>query len=128
MVPNSIKINVLSRAVGQLIIHQRKGQYALENAASSSADNFPDCRTYRLFLRNKGSKVRFLMNSSVDVSILLLSTQDKQFLDYKLYAANVTEFKTYVIKMLTLDLGFGQEFHFPFIVSKINKGIWELIF
>lgn len=53
---------------------------------------------------------------------ILVSPQDKQFMEYKLYAANVTYIETYCIKALTLDLGY------PFIVAKINKDILEAIF
>lgn len=48
--------------------------------------------------------------------------QDKQFMEYKLYSANVTYIETYCIKELTFDLGL------LFIVAKISKDILEAIF
>lgn len=63
-----------------------------------------------------------MVDSGVDVIILSASTQDEQFTDYKMHAANWTENQTYGIKMLNLDLGVRREFQLPFIDDKINKG------
>lgn len=63
-----------------------------------------------------------MIDSGVDVIILSASTQDEQFTDYKMYAANRTENQTYGIKMLTLDLGVRREFQLSCIDDKVNEG------
>lgn len=49
--------------------------------------------------------MHFLVDSDADVNILPASSQDKQSMDFKLYAVNGSEIETYGIKMSSLDFG-----------------------
>ncbi|GFV82691.1 retrovirus-related Pol polyprotein from transposon opus [Trichonephila clavipes] len=46
-----------------------------------------------------------------------------QAFQYKLYAANCTEIPTYGLKILTLYLGLRRPFQWPFIITKVKRGI-----
>lgn len=90
--------------------------------AASSADH-RECRNLRLFVSDKSSGIRFLIDSGADVSLIPADSSAKVSSTYKLYAANGTEIPTYGIKVLTLDLGLRRPFQWPFIVAKVTKGI-----
>ncbi|GBN82558.1 hypothetical protein AVEN_172286-1 [Araneus ventricosus] len=62
-------------------------------------------------------------NSGAGVSIIPATSQNEKKAEYLLYAANGTEISTYGIKMLNLDLGLRRDFHFPFIIADVTKGI-----
>lgn len=95
---------------------------AVESAASPAATKI-DCRKYRLFVKDKQTGVRFLVDSGADVSLIPANIKAEQPCSYVLYAANGTQIPTYGIKTLTLDLGLRRAFQWPFIVAKVSKGI-----
>lgn len=99
-----------------------KLQSAVELAASSAAYN-DRSRKHRLFLRDKNTGLRFLVDSGADVCIFPARKDDKPDHSYKLYAANHTEIPTYGVKILTVDFGLRRKFQWPFVVAKIDKGI-----
>ncbi|GFT20928.1 RT_RNaseH_2 domain-containing protein [Nephila pilipes] len=94
-------------------------------AVSSAADELNNCRefNYRLFVFDKKTGIKFLVDSGADVSLIPASCGDKVIGDFKLYAANGTEIPCFGHKILTLDLGLRQDFQWPFIIAKVNKGI-----
>ena len=95
----------------------------MENATSSTSQS-KDCRgNLRLFIEDKNSRIKFLVDSGADVSLVPAGPDAKVSTDYKLYAANGTEIPTYGIRVLTLDLGLRRPFQFPFILAKVSKGI-----
>ncbi|GBN18622.1 hypothetical protein AVEN_217620-1 [Araneus ventricosus] len=101
---------------------------AVSSATNSAAENVKECRKFRLFVRDRRSNLRFLVDSGADVSIIPATSQNKKKAEYQLYAANGTEISTYGIKMLNLDLGLRRDFQFPFIIADVTKGILVLIF
>ncbi|XP_015929654.3 uncharacterized protein [Parasteatoda tepidariorum] len=94
-------------------------------AADSAAEEINDSRKFRLYVRGRNTGINFLIDSGADVSLLPLPANKsyQSASDYKLYAANGSEITTYGIKVLTVDLGLRRSFNFPFIITKINKGI-----
>ncbi|GFU27222.1 transposon Ty3-I Gag-Pol polyprotein [Nephila pilipes] len=85
--------------------------------------NYKACRKFRLFVKDRTKNLHFLVDSGADCSIIPATSKNKQPSDYKLFAANGTEIPTYGIKVLKVDLGLRREFLFPFMISKISKGI-----
>lgn len=96
---------------------------AAELAVDCAADYPVDSRKHRLFVLDKHTGLRYLIDSGADISSIPATKHDKISNDYKLYAANGTEIPTYGIKVLTIDLGLRRSFQWPFIIAKINKGI-----
>ncbi|GBO02192.1 Transposon Ty3-I Gag-Pol polyprotein [Araneus ventricosus] len=96
---------------------------AVSSATNSAPENEKECRKFRLFVRDRRSNLRFLVDSGADVSIIPATSQNKKKAEYLLYAANGTEISTYGIKMLNLDLGLRRDFQFPFIIADVTKGI-----
>ncbi|GFT45650.1 peptidase A2 domain-containing protein [Trichonephila clavipes] len=82
-------------------------------------------RKSRLFVEDRETGCQFLVDSGADVSILpwTKTKGECQASPYKLYAANGPEIPTYGLKILTLDLGLRRPFQWPFIISKVKRGI-----
>lgn len=90
---------------------------------SEAAMPYTPSNNDRLFVRDRKTGMRFLVDSGADVSIIPASKNSIRNDTYKLYAANDTEIPTYGTKILSLDLGLRREFQWPFIVAKVNRGI-----
>ncbi|UYV83674.1 hypothetical protein LAZ67_23002033, partial [Cordylochernes scorpioides] len=83
-----------------------------------------DCRNLRLFVTDKNTGLRFLVDSGADISII--PPKDKNRMpssDYKLYAANGTEIVTYGTKVRNLDIGLRRQFQWPFVIANTNRAI-----
>ncbi|UYV75001.1 hypothetical protein LAZ67_12002062 [Cordylochernes scorpioides] len=89
----------------------------LEATTNSTAGYNEPCRKYRLFVLIK------YLDTGADVSIIPATAQSKQESDYKLYAANGSEIKTFGVKILNLDLGLRRDFQWPFIIDNVKRGI-----
>ncbi|UYV82410.1 hypothetical protein LAZ67_21001978, partial [Cordylochernes scorpioides] len=88
-----------------------------------------DCRNLRLFVTDKNTGLRFLVDSGADISII--PPKDKNRMpssDYKLYAANGTEIVTYGTKVRNLDIGLRRQFQWPFVIANTNRAIIEADF
>ncbi|GBO40176.1 hypothetical protein AVEN_246896-1 [Araneus ventricosus] len=73
-----------------------------------------ECRKFRLFVRDRRSNLRFLVDSGADVSIIPATSQNKKKVEYLLYAANGTEISTHGdITALSNDN----------VISTLNKSI-----
>ncbi|XP_035228840.1 uncharacterized protein LOC118200955 [Stegodyphus dumicola] len=97
-----------------------KLQPAVDSAASSAAKHM-NSRKFRLFVTDRNSGLKFLVDIGADVSLLPANSTTKGSCEYKLYAANGTEIPTFGIKVLTLDLGLRRPFQWSFIVAKVSK-------
>ncbi|UYV61691.1 hypothetical protein LAZ67_1005925, partial [Cordylochernes scorpioides] len=96
---------------------------AAELAVSSAAEQVIHYRKPRLFVQDKQTGLRFLVDSGADVSLIPAKSGDKKQAELKLYAANGTKIDTYGTKLLEIDLGLRRDFTFPFKIAKIDKGI-----
>ncbi|XP_035210731.1 uncharacterized protein LOC118185052 [Stegodyphus dumicola] len=101
-----------------------KLQLAVESAASPAATGNINCRKFRLFIKDRKTGIKFLIDSGADISLIPADTKSKSTCtSYKLYAANGTEIPTFGSKVLTVDLGLRRPFQWPFVVAKVNRGI-----
>lgn len=92
-------------------------------ATSAVADNSRG-RTFRLFVVDRNTNMKFLVDSGADVSIVPASGKGgypKN--DFVLYAANGSIIPTYGVRTLNVDLGMRRQFQWPFVVAKVSKGI-----
>ncbi|UYV62609.1 hypothetical protein LAZ67_2001306, partial [Cordylochernes scorpioides] len=95
-----------------------------DRVATNSSAGIQDCRDLRLFVTDKNTRLRFLVNSGDDISII--PPKDKNRMpssDYKLYAANGTEIVTYGTKVRNLDIGLRRQFQWPFVIANTNRAI-----
>lgn len=80
---------------------------------------------HRLCVVDKNSYLKFLVDTGANISVLpatrkqLLSECD----DYKLYAANGTEIKTYGVKTLNLDFGLRRPYQWSFVLANVKQPI-----
>lgn len=86
---------------------------------------FADAVSYRLIIKDPLTKIRFLIDSGSDVSLIPSTSSDKSNLnsDFTLYAANNTLIPTFGSKNLKLSLGLRRTFSWPFIIAKTNQAI-----
>lgn len=81
-------------------------------------------RSQRLFLEDRKTGRKFLVDSGADVSVIPAHHFKKnKSSEYKLFAANGTPIPTYGMQILNLDLGLRRSFQWPFIIAETTKGI-----
>ncbi|UYV80161.1 hypothetical protein LAZ67_18001853 [Cordylochernes scorpioides] len=95
----------------------------IRSSDNSTAGYNEPCRKYRLFVFDKISKLKFLVDTGADMSIIPATAQSKQESDYKLYAANGFEIKYFGVKILNLDLGLRRDFQWLFMIANVKRGI-----
>ncbi|UYV74194.1 hypothetical protein LAZ67_11002383, partial [Cordylochernes scorpioides] len=116
----------ITYAVSQISVQlERVGKpQPADRVATSSSAGIQDCRNLRLFVTDKNTGFRFLVDSGADISII--PPKDKNRMpssDYKLYAANGTEIVTYGTKVRNLDIGLRRQFQWPFVIANTNRAI-----
>lgn len=81
--------------------------------------------TSRLFIYDRLSNNRFLIDTGSDLSIITPSFKDRQNKGnlINLYAANGTIIKNYGQKILTVTLGLRRSFQWSFTIADVNKPI-----
>lgn len=79
----------------------------------------------RLYIIEKSSKRDFLIDSGADISVIPPSSKEKRFApcQFKLFAANGTEIKTYGSKKVILDLGLQRSISWIFIIADVQSPI-----
>lgn len=78
----------------------------------------------RLFIYDKATNIKFLIDSGADISVLPPSQADKQCSQsLPLFAANGSTIRTYGSKLLKLDLGLRRTFTWPFTVADVQHPI-----
>lgn len=77
---------------------------------------------HRLFVKDRRSGTKFLVDSGADVSVIPVTNHNKPT-DFKLYAANGAEIPTFGTKMLNVDLGLRRTMEWPFFIAKTSKAI-----
>jgi len=79
----------------------------------------------RLFVRDKGSGIRFLIDTGADICVFprQLVPGRLRKSEYTLSAANGTPIATYGTRMMTLNLGLRRDFHWRFLVADVSKPI-----
>ncbi|UYV81644.1 K02A2.6-like, partial [Cordylochernes scorpioides] len=95
-----------------------------DKVPTNSSAGIQDCRNLRLFVTDKNTGLRFLVDSGADISII--PPKDKNRMpssDNKLYAANGTEIVTYGTKVRNVDIGLRLQFQWPFVIANTNRAI-----
>ncbi|GBN45741.1 hypothetical protein AVEN_199112-1 [Araneus ventricosus] len=79
----------------------------------------------RLYLSDKSTASKFLIDIGADISVIPRSTskQHCQKSKLQLFAANGTEIPTFGQLLLKLDLGLRRAFHWPFVIAKVSQPI-----
>ncbi len=79
----------------------------------------------RLFIRDKASGIRFLIDTGADICVFprTLSPGRLRKSDYMLFAANGTPIATYGTRTMTLNLGLWRDFRWRFLVAYVSKPI-----
>jgi len=90
-----------------------------------AADDASPATSRRLFVRDKASGIRFLIDTGADLCVyprsLLRSVPRKA--DYELSAANGTPIATYGTMTMSLNLGLRRDFKWRFLVADVAKPI-----
>jgi len=96
-------------------------------AGMSPAQNTPDTNTRRLFVTERVSGTRFLVDTGADVSVVLPQNRRNKS-KITLSAANGTLIATFGQKLLQLDLGLRRNFQWLFHIAEVSKPILDTDF
>ncbi|GBP69251.1 hypothetical protein EVAR_56795_1 [Eumeta japonica] len=82
---------------------------------------------HRLCVIDRESRLHFLVDTDANISVLpkcsvKIKTTNLS-VDYKSYAANGTEIKTYALKTLVVDLGLRRSFRWTFVIADVKQPI-----
>ncbi|GFV29528.1 retrovirus-related Pol polyprotein from transposon 297 [Trichonephila clavipes] len=79
----------------------------------------------RLYLSDKPSRMKYLIDTGADVSVISLPTASRHLppASLQLFAANVTVISTYGQQLVTLDLRLRRVFRWPFIIAAVSQPI-----
>lgn len=79
----------------------------------------------RLFIVDPTSKIKFLIDTGADVSVLPAKPTDKKIgpSKYNLFTADGTLIPTYGEKLISLSLGLRRNFQWPFILTTVTHPI-----
>lgn len=94
--------------------------------SSSVEDCIQVSENHRLCVTDSKSAISFLIDTGANVSVIPVDKVGKNIRresNYKLYAANNTEIKTYGVVTLDLNLGLRRSFKWPFIISDVKRAI-----
>ena len=81
-------------------------------------------KTHLLYLYDKNSKRKFLVDSGANLSVFPADKNDTQSEDdSSLVAANGTKINSYGEKLLNLNLGLRREFVWPFVIADVQYPI-----
>lgn len=91
---------------------------------SIDAANSIDSISSRLHVYDKSTKMKFLVDSGADVSVIPPKLNEKRNQsNFKLFAANNAIIKTYGNKQINLDLGLRRNFQWKFIIADVSQPI-----
>lgn len=80
----------------------------------------------RLCITDESSGLRFLVDTGANISVLPVIKNrvcSANCADYKLYAANGSEIKTYGVKTLNLDFRLRRPFRWTFVLAEVKQPI-----
>ncbi|GFU21799.1 retrovirus-related Pol polyprotein from transposon 297 [Nephila pilipes] len=79
----------------------------------------------RLYLSDRTSRSKYLIDTGADVSVVPLTeaSTHRPSASLRLFAANGTVISTYGQRLLNLDLGLRSVFRWPFIIAAVSQSI-----
>lgn len=94
----------------------------------STAEDCTALTNNRLSVTDSETGIRFLIDTGANVSVLpytsrLVKKSECKLSDYRLFAANGSEIKTYGTKILTLNLKLRRPYKWTFIVADVKQPI-----
>lgn len=96
----------------------------LERRSVDAAFTDDTIKSSRLFINDKTSKLRFLVDTGADISVIPPKQADKKNVsNLVLYAANNATIQTYDSKTIFLDLGLRRNFTWKFVVADVSHPI-----
>lgn len=81
---------------------------------------------HRLLIKDSHTKLIFLIDTGANISVIpkrCVKNHIVEPCDFKLYAANDSEIKTYGISNLEITFGLRRTFKWPFIVCDVKQPI-----
>lgn len=81
---------------------------------------------HRLSITDKENGITFLVDTGANVSVIpvnKVSAKNRRECEYKLFAANNTEIKTYGTVVLQLNLGLRRAYKWTFVISDVKQAI-----
>lgn len=91
--------------------------------ASTEADVDVIFPSSRLCVIDRKSRYRFLIDTGANISVIPRSKKGSTTNEYKLYAANGSEIKTYGETTLILDVGLRRQYRWTFVVADVKQPI-----
>jgi len=84
-----------------------------------------DARSVRLIIIDKESRIRYLIDTGADVSVLPKKLIKGKLVtsNFKLYAANNTPITTYGTKLVKLNLGLKRKLEWTFFIAEVKQPI-----
>ena len=80
-------------------------------------------KTSRLYIQDRRSKQKFLIDTGSEVSVIPTSSHRHIQSELTLYAVNNSPIKTHGQKVLQVDLNLRKLFRWPFIVADVPQAI-----
>jgi len=94
-----------------------------------AAVDIPDSVARRLFIADRLSGKKFLVDTGADVSVIPAVPKERRNKSkYTLCAANGTPIATFGQKLLQLDFGLRRSFQWPFCMAAVSKPILGIDF
>lgn len=94
----------------------------LTAALSSAADRESAAECRRLFVTDRKTKIKYLIDTGADFSVFP-PTDRNNVQTNNLFAANGTPIKTYGTKVIPVDLGLRRSMNFEFLLADVTKPI-----
>ncbi|XP_037929255.1 uncharacterized protein LOC119663722 [Teleopsis dalmanni] len=105
---------------------QIQGNGKLKTALSETVDEASGYKSSRLFIVDKKTQHKFLVNTGADFSVFpitAIANPKSKPTTSTLFAANGSHIKTYGSKLLTLNLGLRKSFAWYFTIVDVSKPI-----
>lgn len=103
-------------------IQEVKSIGKLTTALPSTAHRVGMLESRRLFVTDRKSKTKYLIDTGADLSVIPPTNRNKPHTS-KMYAANGSEIKTYGTRIISIDFGFRRKMDWEFIIADVTRPI-----
>lgn len=98
----------------------------LNAVQSATMGDFVPGRNHRLSILDRESGQSYLVDTGANISVFPVSRKQKlsgECSDYKLFAANNSEIRTYGTKTIKLNLGLRRSYTWTFVIADVSQAI-----